>query len=207
MGVFCANTSNGITNSRDKLRSLQILSRHHIGLPRTTFVSDKKDVLPAIDRVGGAPVVIKLIEGTQGPQIMEVNSSPGLEGIEKCTGLDIAGAVVEYIAARVDFPDIDIRQRLTVSRGYGVSEILIREGSNFDGKTITETKLRDSDINVLTLYRGSTVIPNPRNDRTLQANDRLLCFGKLDAMRDLLPPKAQRRRHPAIKDLDPSAAA
>jgi ribosomal protein S6--L-glutamate ligase len=311
MAVFCANTSNGITNSRDKLRSLQILSRHHIGIPRTTFVSDKKDVLPAIERVGGAPVVIKLIQGTQGigvlladtvkaaesiiellqsqkqnvliqkfvaesrgkdirafvvgdrvvaamrrvaqgqefrsnvhrggvaeavdlsdeyretavraaqilglriagvdmlessqgPQIMEVNSSPGLEGIEKCTGLDIAGAVVEYIAARVDFPDIDIRQRLTVSRGYGVSEILIRESSNFDGKTIAETNLRDSDINVLTLYRGTTVIPNPRNDRTLQANDRLLCFGKLDAMRGLLPPKAQRRRQPAVKDLDPS---
>ncbi len=305
MDVFCANTANGITNSRDKLRSLQILSRHHIGIPRTTFVKDKRDVLPAIARVGGAPVVIKLIEGTQGigvllaetikaaesiiellqsqkqnvliqkfvaesrgkdirafvvgdrvvaamrrvaqgqefrsnvhrggiaeavelsdeyretavraaqilglriagvdmlesssgPQIMEVNSSPGLEGIEKCTQLDIAGAVVEYIAARVDFPDIDIRQRLTVSRGYGVSEILIRAGSNFDGKTIMETKLRDSDINVLTLYRGTTVIPNPRDKRTLQANDRLLCFGKLDGMRDLLPPKAQRRRQPTV---------
>jgi ribosomal protein S6--L-glutamate ligase len=313
MDVFCANTSNGITNSRDKLRSLQILSRHHIGIPRTTFVSDKKDVLPAIERVGGAPVVIKLIEGTQGigvlladtikaaesiiellhsqkqnvliqkfvaesrgkdirafvvgdrvvaamrrvaqgqefrsnvhrggvaeavelseeyretavraaqilglriagvdmlesasgPQIMEVNSSPGLEGIEKCTQLDIAGAVVEYIAARVDFPDIDIRQRLTVSRGYGVSEILIRAGSNFDGKTIAETKLRDSDINVLTLYRGTTVIPNPREARTLQANDRLLCFGKLDSMRDLLPPKSQRRRQPVVQDLDRGAA-
>ena len=48
MEVFCANTANGITNSRDKLRSMQILSRHHIGMPRTTFVSDKKDVLPAI---------------------------------------------------------------------------------------------------------------------------------------------------------------
>lgn len=314
MDVFCANTSNGITNSRDKLRSLQILSRHHIGIPRTTFVSDKRDVLPAIERVGGAPVIIKLIEGTQGigvllaetvkaaesiiellqsqkqdvliqkfvaesrgkdirafvvgdrvvaamrrvaqgqefrsnvhrggvaeavdlsaeyretavraaqilglriagvdmlessqgPQIMEVNSSPGLQGIESCTGLDIAGAVVEYIAARVDFPDIDIRQRLTVSRGYGVSEIYIRQGSNFEGKTITETKLRDSDINVLTLYRGTTVIPNPRAERTLQANDRLLCFGKLDAMRDLLPPKSQRRRQPAVKTLKPSAAA
>jgi len=313
MDVFCANTANGITNSRDKLRSLQILSRHHIGIPRTTFVKDKRDVLPAIARVGGAPVVIKLIEGTQGigvllaetikaaesiiellqsqkqnvliqkfvaesrgkdirafvvgdrvvaamrrvaqgqefrsnvhrggiaeavelseeyretavraaqilglriagvdmlesssgPQIMEVNSSPGLEGIEKCTQLDIAGAVVEYIAARVDFPDIDIRQRLTVSRGYGVSEILIRAGSNFDGKTITETKLRDSDINVLTLYRGTTVIPNPREARTLQANDRLLCFGKLDAMRDLLPPKSQRRRQPTVGVLNPDAA-
>ena len=314
MDVFCANTANGITNSRDKLRSLQILSRHHLGIPKTTFVNDKKDVLPAIARVGGAPVVIKLIEGTQGigvllaetlkaaesiiellqsqkqnvliqkfvaesrgrdirafvvgdrvvaamrrvaqgqefrsnvhrggvaeavelsdeyretavraaqilglrvagvdmlessdgPQIMEVNSSPGLEGIEQCTKLDIAGAVVEYIAARVDFPEIDIRQRLTVSKGYGVSEIYIRSGSNFDGKTIAETKLRESDINVLTLYRGVTVIPNPRNERALQAQDRLLCFGKLDAMRELLPPKAQRRRRPAINDLSPDAAA
>jgi ribosomal protein S6--L-glutamate ligase len=211
MNVYCANTSHGILNSRDKLRSLQILSRHHIGIPRTTFVRDKKDVLPAIERVGGAPVVIKLIEGTQGigvlladtvkqaesiiellqsqkqnvliqkfvaeskgkdirafvvgdrvvaamrrvaqgqefrsnvhrggiaepveldeayretavrcaqimglnvagvdmlegrdgPQVMEVNSSPGLEGIETCTELDIAGAVIDYIAAQVDFP-------------------------------------------------------------------------------------------------------
>jgi ribosomal protein S6--L-glutamate ligase len=309
MGVFCANTSNGITNSRDKLRSLQILSRHRIGIPKTTFVNDKKDVLPAIERVGGAPVVIKLIEGTQGigvllaeslkaaesiiellqsqkqdvliqkfvaeskgkdirafvvgdrvvaamrrvaqgqefrsnvhrggiaepvelseeyqdtavrsaqilglriagvdmlesatgPQVMEVNSSPGLEGIETCTNLDIAGAVVEYIAARVDFPEIDIRQRLTVSKGYGVSEIHIPEGSEFEGMTIAETKLRDRDINVLTLYRGKTVIPNPRNERQLEAADRLLCFGKLDAMRGLLPPKAHRRRRPKVKKLE-----
>jgi len=310
MNIFCANTANGISNSRDKLRSLQILSRHHIGIPRTVFVSDKKDVLPAIKRVGGAPVVIKLIEGTQGigvllaesikaaesiiellqsqkqnvliqkfvaesrgkdirafvvgdrvvaamrrvaqgqefrsnvhrggvaeavdlpqeyrdtavrsaqilglrvagvdmlesdagPQVMEVNSSPGLEGIEKCTNLDIAGAIVEYIAARVDFPEIDVRQRLTVSSGYGVSEIVIPKGSAFEGLTITETKLRDSDINVLTLYRGDIEIPNPREIRKLEANDRLLCFGKLDAMRGLLAPKAQRRRHRKIAKMSP----
>ena len=64
MDVFCANSSAGISNSRDKLRSLQILSRHRIGIPKTTFVRDKKDVLPAIERVGGAPVIIKLLEGT-----------------------------------------------------------------------------------------------------------------------------------------------
>lgn len=62
MDVFCANTAGGISNSRDKLRSLQVLSRQHIGIPQTTFVKDKKDVLPAIERVGGAPVVVKLIE-------------------------------------------------------------------------------------------------------------------------------------------------
>jgi ribosomal protein S6--L-glutamate ligase len=308
MDVFCANTAHGIINSRDKLRSLQILSRHHIGIPRTTFVRDKKDVIPAIQRVGGAPVIIKLIEGTQGigvllaesnkaaesiiellqsqkqnvliqkfvaeskgkdvrafvvgdrvvaamrrvaqgqefrsnvhrggvaeavdlpenyrttavraaqilglrvagvdmlegkdgPQIMEVNSSPGLEGIETCTKLDVAGAVIDYIAAQVDFPEIDIRQRLTVSKGYGVSEIYIPEGSNFVGKTILETKLREQDINVLTLYRGGNAIPNPRPERVLQPDDKLLCFGKLESMRTMVPSKTRKQRRPKIQGL------
>lgn len=311
MDVFCANTAHGISNSRDKLRSLQILSRHHIGIPRTTFVRDKKDVLPAIERVGGAPVIIKLIEGTQGigvllaetvqaaesiiellqsqkqnvliqkfvaeskgkdirafvvgdrvvaamrrvaqgqefrsnvhrggvaeavelspeyietavraaqitglrvagvdmlesesgPQIMEVNSSPGLEGIETSTGLDVAGAVIDYIAAQVDFPEIDVRQRLTVSKGYGVSEIYVPEGSKFVGSTIQGTNLREQDINVLTLYRGSKIIPNPRADRVLEPNDKLLCFGKMNSMRDMVPAKTRRRRSPKITELPPN---
>ena len=66
MDVYTPTPSNGIANSRDKLRSIQILSRHDIAIPATTFVRDRADVLPAIDRVGGAPVVIKLLEGTQG---------------------------------------------------------------------------------------------------------------------------------------------
>ena len=310
MDIFCANSSAGISNSRDKLRSLQILSRHRIGIPETVFVRDRKDVLPAIERVGGAPVIIKLLEGTQGigvllaesvksaeaiiellqsqkqnvliqkfvaeskgrdirafvvgdqvvaamrrvaqgqefrsnvhrggvaepilldetycevairaaqimglrvagvdmleshggPQIMEVNSSPGLEGIETCTQLDIAGAVIDYIAAQVDFPEIDLRQRLTVSRGYGVTEIHIPEGSEYVGKSISESGLRDKDINALTLYRGTTVIPNPRADRQLEPGDRLLCFGKLAVMRELVPARARRRRHPKVHNLPP----
>lgn len=54
MGVYCANTAHGIANSRAKLRSLQLLNRHHIGIPKTNFVRHKRDVLPAIERVGGA---------------------------------------------------------------------------------------------------------------------------------------------------------
>ena len=66
MGVYTPNTADGILSSRDKLRSFQILSKHKIGIPPTTFVKDKKDVLPAIERVGGAQIVIKLLEGTPG---------------------------------------------------------------------------------------------------------------------------------------------
>lgn len=301
MDVFCANTAAAIGTSRDKLRSLQVLSRHHLGIPETTFVRDKRDIFPAIQRVGGTPVIIKLLEGTQGigvllaeslrtaegiiellqsqrqsvliqkfvaeskgrdirafvvgdqvvgamrrvaqgqefrsnvhrggktekidldpeyartavraaqimglrvagvdilegkdgPRIIEVNSSPGLEGIETCTQLDIAGAIVDYLAARVDFPELDIRQRLTVSAGYGVAELHIPEGSMYVGKTIAESNLREKDINVLTLYRDTSVVPNPRPDRILEAGDRLLCFGKLELMRELTPARTRRRR-------------
>ncbi|MGI9627363.1 MAG: 30S ribosomal protein S6--L-glutamate ligase, partial [Longimicrobiales bacterium] len=58
LDVYTPNSSTGIANSRDKLRSLQILSRHDVGIPHTMFARRKEDVLPAIERVGGAPVII-----------------------------------------------------------------------------------------------------------------------------------------------------
>jgi len=150
---------------------------------------------------------VDMLEGDDGPQLMEVNSSPGLEGIETATKLDVAGAIIDYIAAQVDFPELDVRQRLTVSRGYGVTELHIPEGSEYIGRTIFESGLRERDINVLTLNRGTTVIPNPKPSRDLQAGDRLLCFGRLESMRDLIPARARRARRPKIKKLPAGASA
>jgi ribosomal protein S6--L-glutamate ligase len=310
MDVYTPNTANGITSSRDKLRAIQILSRHDIGMPATAFARDRKDVLSAIERVGGAPVVIKLLEGTQGigvilapdkkvaeaivetlqsarqnvliqqfvaesrgrdiralvvgdrvvaamrrvaagdefrsnvhrggsveavdlppdfertavrcaqimglrvagvdmlegaegPLVMEVNSSPGLEGIERATELDVAGAIIDYIANQVSFPELDVRQRLTVSTGYGVAELQVHESADLVGKTIGASGLRDRDVTVLTLHRGPEVIPNPRDARVLEANDRLLCFGKLEAMRDMIP--ARRKRRAKVRKLPADA--
>ncbi|WP_372862798.1 cation:proton antiporter regulatory subunit, partial [Spongiibacter sp.] len=102
---------------------------------------------------------------------------------------------------QVDFPEIDVRQRLTVSKGYGVSEIFVPEGSKFVGMSIAATKLKDQDINVLTLYRGAKVIPNPKQERVLEPGDKLLCFGKLEAMRSMVPARARKRRQPEVADL------
>jgi ribosomal protein S6--L-glutamate ligase len=90
---------------------------------------------------------------------------------------------------------------LTVSRGYGVAELHIPEGSEYIGKRIDESGFRERDINVLTLSRGTTVIPNPKSFRQLEQGDRMLCFGKLDMMRDLIPAKARRKRKPKMRDL------
>jgi ribosomal protein S6--L-glutamate ligase len=204
MGVYPLNESVGIGRSRDKLRSMQLLARDGIGLPVTTFAHDPKQTEEVLELAGGAPLVIKLLEGTQGlgvvladtnrsaksvieafratntnilvqefikeaggsdiraivvggrviaamkrsgaegdfrsnlhrggsaavvklspeerstavraakamglnacgvdmlranhgPVVMEVNSSPGLEGVEKATGLDIAGKMIEFL--------------------------------------------------------------------------------------------------------------
>ena len=219
MGVWPLNESVAIGRSRDKLRSMQLLARAGIGLPVTAFAHDPKQTAEVLKLVGGAPVIVKLIEGTQGigvvlgetessaksvieafrganvnilvqeyieeaggtdirafviggrvvaaiqrkggpgdfrsnlhrggsasatritpeerstalraartmglnvcgvdmlrsrhgPVVMEVNSSPGLEGIEKATGRDIAGAILDFIARNA-------RPNRTKTRGRG----------------------------------------------------------------------------------------
>jgi len=306
MGVYCCNSSEGINKSRDKLRCLQALSRHDVGIPPTAFVRDRSDVLPAIERVGGAPVIIKLLEGTQGvgvilaetaktaeaiietlttakqnvliqkfvaeskgrdvrafvvgdrvvgamrrraqgnefrsnvhrggvaeaielepayartavraaqimgltvagvdmlesadgPKVMEVNSSPGLEGIEGATQKDIAGEIIDHLAEHVEFPELDIRQRLTVSPGFGVSEIVVAPKSALDGRTLAQSGLREQGVQVLTIERQPEDddepirINNPDGPVALLAGDRLLCFGRVKVMKTLVPKRVARR--------------
>jgi len=296
MGVFCVSPSHAISVSRDKLRALQVLSRHRVGIPRTLFVRHTREIIPGIERMGGPPVVVKLLEGTQGigvilaestkvaeaivetlsgpakmsvliqqfvkesrgrdirafvvgnkvvaamrrtaqagefrsnvhrggnaeavemdeeyartavhaaqilglrvagvdmlegkegPVVMEVNSSPGLEGIEGATGVDVAGEIIQLIEEEVLFPEIDIRQRLTLQSGYGVMEIPILERSELAHKTIANSGLRDRDVIVLTIQRGSVSIPNPKYTREILPGDVLLCFGKTLTLRGLAPP-------------------
>ena len=302
MGVYCVNPSHAISVSRDKLRAMQVLSRHRVDIPTTLFVRHTSEILPGIERLGGTPVVVKLLEGTQGigvilaestkvaeaiietlsgpakmsvllqqfvkeskgrdiralvvgnrvvaamrrvakgdefrsnvhrggsveavqlddafqtaavhaaqvmglrvagvdmlegkngPVLMEVNSSPGLEGIEEATGVDVAGEIVQLIEDDVLFPEIDIRQRLTLQSGYGVMEVRVDERSELAGKSVRDSGLRDRDVLVLTLQRGSVTIPNPRGAREILPGDVLLCFGKNLTLKSLAPPPRKRRR-------------
>ena len=92
------------------------------------------------------------------------------------------------------FPEIDIRQRLTISRGYSVADIHLPVGSMYIGKTLEETGLRDQDVVVLTLKRKGSVISNPKGTRLLEADDTLLCYGKSEHMKALIPVKKKKRR-------------
>jgi len=98
MGAFPLNESVAIARSRDKLRSLQLLSRKGIGLPSTGFAHDPDDIQDLIKMVGGAPLVIKLLEGTQGIGVVLAETKKAAESvIEAFMGLKANIMVQEYI--------------------------------------------------------------------------------------------------------------
>lgn len=98
-GVYPVNESQAITRSRDKLRSLQLLSRKGIGLPVTAIADSPKDVDGVIEAVGGAPLVIKLIEGTQGVGVVLAETQQAARSvIEAIRGLDAHILAQQFIA-------------------------------------------------------------------------------------------------------------
>jgi ribosomal protein S6--L-glutamate ligase len=99
MGVFCLNESHGIAGSRDKLHCLQILSRHDIGLPQTIYTRRADHVKSCITLVGGVPVVVKLLEGTQGVGVVLAETNAVAESIiEAFHGLDQNILIQQFIA-------------------------------------------------------------------------------------------------------------
>lgn len=98
MKVFTATESQALVRSRDKLRSLQILSRAGVGLPKTVFTNYAKDVVHVIDSVGGAPLVIKLLEGTQGLGVILADTKNAAKSvIEAFNGLEARVIVQQFI--------------------------------------------------------------------------------------------------------------
>ena len=118
MSVFSANSSLAISRSRDKLRCLQLLARKGIGLPITGFAHSTKDVNGLIEIVGGAPLVIKLLEGTQGLGVVLAETKKAAESvIEAFRGLDANILVQEFIkeSAGTDIRCFVIGERVVAS--------------------------------------------------------------------------------------------
>lgn len=98
MGVFCVNDSVAITRARDKLRSLQLLSKKGIGLPITGFAHSLDEIKDLIKMVGGPPLLIKFLEGTQGIGVILVETSKAAQSVlEAFLGLKVNIMVQEYI--------------------------------------------------------------------------------------------------------------
>ncbi|MGH1339736.1 MAG: 30S ribosomal protein S6--L-glutamate ligase [Aureispira sp.] len=99
MKVFSATSSQALVGSRDKLRSLQLLSSAGLAMPKTVFTNYSKDVDSVIDKVGGAPCVLKLLEGTQGVGVVLAETTSAARSVlEAFNGLQARVIVQDFIA-------------------------------------------------------------------------------------------------------------
>ena len=98
MGVFCLNTSRAIGNSRDKLLAHQILAQHRLDMPHTAFARSSRDTHGILDLVGGSPVVVKLLESTQGKGVVLADTKKAASAlVDAFRGLDAHFLVQEFV--------------------------------------------------------------------------------------------------------------
>ena len=293
MGIWTANTGQGILQSRDKLHASQLLARNKIPVPRTVYVRDTADIEHAIEAVGGLPVVVKVTEGTQGqgvflrhtyhetrnlvqgllhtkkailiqeyiaeshgtdiralvvgdrvvacmrrrargrefrsnfhlngtvepveldpafeevacraarvlglrvagvdllesvhgPLVLEVNSSPGLEGIEKASGVNVAGEIIDFVINDAVFTEVELDKLLRTVPGEGVLSIQLLHHPNLIGHSIDEIFAGSEQPPVYALSRGDKMMWNPEPSVQLRYDDVLICYGELESLRATL---------------------
>ncbi len=126
MKIFTAVESQALVRSRDKLRSLQILARAGIGMPKTAFANQTSDIDSLIDSIGGAPCIIKLLEGTQGIGVILAESKKvATSVIEAFLKLDAAMLVQEFIK---EAKGADIRAFVIDGQVVGAMKRQAKEG-------------------------------------------------------------------------------
>ena len=148
MGIFTMATSDSIQRSRDKLRSFQRLSKAGIGMPKTVFTNYSRDVEEVIEHVGGVPVVIKLLEGTQGLGVVLAETKNAAESVlEAFNGLEARVIVQEFIK---EANGADIRALLVDGQVVGAMKRQGKEGefrSNLHrGGTAEIIKMNEAEL-------------------------------------------------------------
>jgi len=148
MGIFTMATSDAIQRSRDKLRSFQRLSKAGIGMPKTVFTNYSRDVEEVLEHVGGVPVVIKLLEGTQGLGVVLAETKNAAESVlEAFNGLEARVIVQEFIK---EAKGADIRALLVDGQVVGAMKRQGKEGefrSNLHrGGTAEIIKMNEAEL-------------------------------------------------------------
>tara|TARA_B110000211_G_scaffold37034_1_gene37277 strand:- start:2429 stop:3304 length:876 start_codon:yes stop_codon:yes gene_type:complete len=150
MNVFSSVSSDAIIRSRDKLRSFQHLSKAGVDMPKTVFTNYSRDVEKVIAQVGGTPVVIKLLEGTQGIGVVLAESKIAAESVlEAFNGLEARALIQEYIS---EAKGADLRALIVDEQVVGAMKRQGKEGefrSNLHrGGTYEHYKLSDAEIKI-----------------------------------------------------------
>ena len=169
---------------RRKARGREFRSNYHLNgtVEKVDISEEYADVACRAARVLGLNVAgVDLLEGNDGPLVLEVNSSPGLEGIEKASGAIVAGAIIDYVIAESDFNEVNVDQLLKTIPGQGVLSVHLRNHPHLIGSPISE--IFKGEIPVFALSRAGDLIWNPEPEMQLRFGDSLICYGDLEQLR------------------------
>ncbi|NCF97713.1 MAG: RimK family alpha-L-glutamate ligase [Euryarchaeota archaeon] len=173
-----------VATMRRKARGREFRSNYHLnGTVEKVEISDEyAEVACRAARVLGLNVAgVDLLEGNEGPLVLEVNSSPGLEGIEKASGVNVAGAIIDNVLSECDFSEVNVDQLLKTIPGQGVLSVHLRNHPHLIGSPISE--IFNGEMPVFALSRAGDLIWNPEPELQLRFRDSLICYGDLAQLR------------------------
>jgi ribosomal protein S6--L-glutamate ligase len=177
MDVFSANSSISITRARDKLRCHQILAKHGVGMPKTVFATKVEDVSTIIEQVGGAPLIIKMLEGTQGVGVVLSETKKAAQSvleafyglkvnllvqefIEEAKGADLRAFVIDgKVVAAIKRQGLESDFRSNIHRGGSAKQIkLSKEERDLAVKAAKVMGLGIAGVDMLQSARGPLVM-------------------------------------------------
>ncbi|MDP6234797.1 MAG: RimK family alpha-L-glutamate ligase [Candidatus Poseidoniaceae archaeon] len=178
-----------VASMRRRARGREFRSNYHLN-----GTVEKVDLLPEYEeaacraaRVLGLHIAgVDLLEAKNGPLVLEVNSSPGLEGIEKASEVNVASEIIDYVTSETAFSDVDLDQLLRTVPGSGVLSLQIRNHPQLVGQPLDSLFNSNSEIPVFALSRENELLWNPSNEIQLRYEDVLICYGELTELRSSL---------------------
>ncbi len=175
-----------VASMRRKARGREFRSNYHLNgtVEKVDLPPEFEEAACRAARVLGLHIAgVDLLEARDGPLVLEVNSSPGLEGIEKASGVNVAGEIIDYVTSETAFSEVDLDQLLRTVPGSGVLSLQIKNHPQLVGQPLADLFNSSSKIPVFALSRDNSLLWNPSDDIQLRYEDVLICYGELTELR------------------------
>lgn len=178
-----------VASMRRRARGREFRSNYHLNgtVEKVELLPEYEEAACRAARVLGLHIAgVDLLEAKNGPLVLEVNSSPGLEGIEKASEVNVASEIIDYVTSETAFSDVDLDQLLRTVPGSGVLSLQIRNHPQLVGQPLESLFNSNSEIPVFALSRENELMWNPSNEIQLRYEDVLICYGELTELRSSL---------------------
>jgi ribosomal protein S6--L-glutamate ligase len=180
-----------VTAMRRRAHGREFRSNFHLGgtVESIELPDDYARIACKAARLLGLDIAgVDLLESSRGPLLLEVNSSPGLEGIEKASGVNVASHIMSHVVEAHAFTPVDLNQLLSNKEGHGTLSLKVRRYPELVGRRLGDLMTFDDDGSIAAIGRAGAHIWNPSEDLVLREADELIFYGAIDILHQRIRP-------------------